>query len=116
MVIALKSFNDVKKDLRQMFMERGWGIEIEGETLPYYKVYTAMLEFIDSQFYEGQEQAKQIAEQTAEKLKVESKKLCPKCKSGWIYYIKTKRINKCRKCGAKFKDEQKRYRSNGEIV
>ena len=94
MATTLKSFIDVKKDLRQMFMDRGWGIEIEGETLPYYKVYTTMLEFINDQFYGGIADTKEIkVEKKADKQK------CPKCGSGWNQYRKTTNNYKCRSCG-----------------
>lgn len=95
MVITLKLFIDVKKDLRQMFMDRGWGIEIEGETLPYYKVYTAMLDFIADQFYGGVQ--KEESKPKPDIFHIENK--CPKCGSGWKRYRKSTHEYKCRKCG-----------------
>lgn len=98
MATTSKSFTDVKKDLRQMFMDRGWGIEIEGETLPYYKVYTAMLDFIAEQFYGGiQKEEVKLKVTKPDIVHIENK--CPKCGSGWHRYKKSTKEYKCRKCG-----------------
>ena len=98
MATTLKSFIDVKKDLRQMFMDRGWGIEIEGETLPYYKVYTTMLEFINEQFYGGIIQKEEVKPKVSKPVIVHVEYKCPKCGSRWVYYKKTANEYKCRKC------------------
>ena len=94
MAVIPKSFNEVKKDLRQFFFESGWQVEVEGETLPYYRIYTAMLDFIDDQFYGGIIPK----EETKPKVIVHIESKCPKCGSGWNTFRKTTNEYRCRKC------------------
>lgn len=96
----MRSFEDTRKELRQLFMERGWGIEIEGESLSYYKVYEAMLEFIRANFYSdepirGATRAKGMSGISKSAREGRS---CPKCNSKWVYYKKSVHTYRCRKC------------------
>lgn len=112
---SIRPYEEVKKDLRQLFMDRGWGIEIEGETLPYYNVYEAMSRFIQQQFYGGIieypiiKEIPKIAkiERIIKKPKVIEKSTagyvkCKKCGKKRAYYRAHDKNFKCRECGSEF--------------
>ena len=109
--------NDVKKELRQLFQDKGWMYEIEGQTPPYYNIYSAVTGFIEEKFYKNNK----IKENQMEANKMEYNKTgysrCSKCNRKRIYYRVTTDDFKCRICKTEFKNNKnQKARESQEFV
>lgn len=89
-------FNKIKQELRTLFFQKGWGMEIEGVSPEYYKVYVTVLEFINEKFYGNKESKEDILDNSARDKKGYSK--CNKCGRKRVYYRIITNDYKCRKC------------------
>ena len=100
----MKPINDVKEELKQLFQDRGWMYEIEGQSPPYYNIYSAITGFIEERFYKGKRNNKQTMEDKMEYSKTGYSR-CSKCNIKRVYYRVTTNDFRCRKCGNVFKVE-----------
>ena len=92
----MKQFNEIQAELRELFMMKGWGIEIEGESPSYYKVYSAMLDFIKREFYpEETAQEKPIIKP---EIGHDYYKVCKNCGRKRVYYRVGTDDYRCRVC------------------
>ena len=57
----MKSFKKIQIELRELFRTKGWMYEIEGKSVPYYNIYTSILEFIYSEFYLNNNRVKDVS-------------------------------------------------------
>lgn len=100
----MTQINDIKKELKQLFHDKGWMYESEGQTPPYYNIYSAVVEFIEEKFYKGRKiNDKQVEVNNMEYSKT-GYSICSKCNRKRVYYRVTTKDFRCRNCGIEFKD------------